>query len=67
MPHVILAPDGEGWTVRHERRLFERFDVRRDAMKTAVGHARRLHTEDEPCTVVEHRSFAPIRTPRARS
>lgn len=67
MTDVIIAPHGEGWTVRHPRRLHERFERRTDALRKAAGYARQLSTEDTPCSVREHRSFAPVRTPRERA
>ena len=64
MSDVIVAPHGEGWTVRHPRRLHERFEHRVEAMRAAAGHARQLANAGETCAVREARSFAPIRTPR---
>ena len=66
MPDVIVAPVGEAWTVRHPRRLHERFATRREARRAAEGHARQLGSTGEPCAVREERSFAPVRTPRER-
>ena len=67
MSDVIVAPLGEGWTVRHPRRLHERFAKLRDARRAAAGHARQLERAGEPCAVREARSFAPVRTPRERA
>ena len=64
MTDVIIAPHGEGWTVRHPRRLHEHFDRRADAMRKAHGYVRQLARDGEPCEVREARSFAPLRTPR---
>ncbi len=66
MTDVIVAPLGEEWTVRHPRRLHERFATRREAQRAAAGHARQLGLAGEPCAVRESRSFAPVRTPRER-
>ena len=35
MSDIVVAPWRTGWTVRHERILFERFDHRRDALRRA--------------------------------
>ena len=67
MTDVIVAPHGEGWTVRHPRRLHERFGRRSEALRTAEGYARQLGRSGEPCAVRESRSFAPVRTPRERA
>ena len=65
MADVIVSPHGEGWTVRHPRRLYEHFARRSEAVRKAEGHARQLSRTGEPCAVREARSFAPVRTPRA--
>ena len=67
MTDVIVAPLGEAWTVRHPRRLHERFATRREAQRAAQGHARQLGLAGEPCAVRELRSFTPTRAPRERS
>ena len=67
MTDVIVAPHGEGWAVRHPRRLHERFETLRDARRAAAGHVRQLERDGEPCAVREARSFAPVRTPRERA
>lgn len=66
MTDVIVAPHGEGWTVRHPRRLHEHFDLRHDALRKAAGYARQLSRTGEACAVREEKSFAPVRTPRDR-
>lgn len=67
MTDVIVAPLGEGWTVRHPRRLHERFERRADALRKAQGYVRQLERAGEPCALRESRSFAPLRSPRARA
>lgn len=64
---VIVAPLGEEWTVRHPRRLHERFATRGEARRAAESHVRQLGRDGEPCAVREARSFAPMRTPRERA
>ena len=66
MTDVIIAPHGEGWTVRHPRRLHEHFDRRADALRKATGYARQLSRDGAACAVREAKSFAPDRTPRDR-
>ena len=66
MSDVIVAPHGEGWTVRHPRRLHEHFDRREDALRKAAGYARQLARDGGDHIVREARSFAPQRTPRPR-
>ena len=61
---MVVAPHGEGWTVRHPRRLHEHFDRRADALRKAAGYARQLSRDGDACAVREAKSFAPIRTPR---
>ena len=63
---MIIAPHGEGWTVRHPRRLHEVFLHRADALRKAAGYARQLSRDGDPCAVREAKSFAPSRTPRDR-
>ena len=66
MTDVVVTPHGDGWTVRHPRRLHEHFDRRTDALRKAAGYARQLSRDGADCTVRESRSFAPVRTPRER-
>ena len=64
MTDVVVAPHGEGWTVRHPRRLHEHFERRADALRKAAGYARQLSQAGRPCAVREAHSFAPVRAPR---
>ena len=66
MTDVVIAPHGEGWTVRHPRRLHEHFPRRADALRKAAGYARQLSRDGDACGVREAKSFAPARTPRDR-
>ena len=65
MTDVIVSPHGQGWTVRHPRRLHEHFDSRTSALRKAAGYARQLSRDGRPCEVREEKSFA-LRIPRER-
>jgi hypothetical protein len=64
---VVVAPHDGGWTVRHPRRLHERFERRADALRKAHGYVRQLTRDGERCALKEARSFAPTRLPRDRA
>ena len=58
MTDVIVAPHGQGWTVRHPRLLHEHFDRREDALRKAAGYARQLSRDGGDHSVREAGSFA---------
>ncbi len=51
MSDIVVTPWRSGWTVRHDRILFERFDTRTAALRRAREVGRLMQTRGEPATL----------------